>query len=128
LVFGFLVLAFLLNNPIYDAIGSILIGVILVTVAIFTGIRIKSLLIGESADPMSEQKVKDIFNSDPDIEEMLVLISIQLGQEIMISAKLKLNDSLNINKAITIINTKEKEIHAALPSAKWLFIEPDIDT
>lgn len=123
----FLSLAYLLDNPVYDAIGSICIGVILILVSFFLIIRLKSLLIGKSADPDIQAAISDHIESDPSIISVLNLITVQLGPYIMLAGKVRLIDSLDINTACSAINSMERKLKETFPEVMWSFIEPDIN-
>jgi len=112
---------------IFDGIASIIIGLILCVVALFLGSEIKSLLIGESADPELVKKIADIFTGDESINNLIYIKSMQLGpHDILISVKAEFNDRLTIKEISNIINSIEKEIRTEYPEVKQIFIEPDI--
>lgn len=91
LLFAFIavLLTVITGNPIYDAIGSIGIGVLLVCVSIFLGIKIKGLLIGQSASDYDREDILEFFKTRPEIEHILNLITLQLGDRIMVAVKAK---------------------------------------
>jgi len=126
IAFAFVLTAFLTNNPIYDAVGSIAIGLILITISIFLSIRIKSLIIGRSADPELQEIVQNKISQNPDVKEIFNIITIQFGSNVMFAAKLRFCNTLNIDSVCNSINQLEKEIKIAYPEIKWCFIEPDI--
>jgi cation diffusion facilitator family transporter len=68
---GFVTLTYITGNPVYDAIGSIVIGVILIVVAIFVAIRVQSLLVGKSAEPDLQASITRAIEADPHIEALL---------------------------------------------------------
>ncbi|MBX7116429.1 MAG: cation diffusion facilitator family transporter [Myxococcaceae bacterium] len=110
----------------YDAVGSLLVGIVLVAVAIFLAIEIQSLLIGESADPAIEKAVRASVERHPEIEAMLRLITIQQGPgQVMVAMKLKLKPNLDGAQVVAAINTVEVELKREVPDVKWCFVEPD---
>ena len=127
LAFIFVGLATIFNNPIYDAMGSISIGVILLIVSCFLLVRMKSLLIGKSAEPELHDAIENIIKSHKEIEKVFNVITIQVGPYIMLAAKINIKDGVKIEQACEIINDLEKELKNNIPEIKWSFIEPDVE-
>ncbi len=111
----------------YDAIGSVIIGVILIAVAIFLALEVKSLLIGESADLVIYAKVKDLAENHPNIKELINCRTIQQGPgEVLVCAKILIDDTLNAVQISKLINDFEFDLRGFHPEVKWLYIEPDL--
>ena len=125
LAFGFLALASITGNPVFDAIGSMCIGVILVVISVFLSIRVRSLLVGQSADPEIDDAIQSIIASEPDIEEVLNTITLQLGPDTMLAAKIRLRSGISMTRGVEIINTLERRLKEQVPTLKWSFVEPD---
>lgn len=119
-------LAIITGNPVFDAIGSIGIGVLLVVISIFLAVKIKSLLIGQSADEKTNKEIHAFLESRPEIQKILNIITIQLGMEIMVAVKAKMAEASTIHQLIDNINTCEKDLRIKFPSVKWVFFEPDV--
>lgn len=124
--FVFVVLSHLLENPVYDALGSICIGVILLFVSVFLIIRMKDLLLGKSADPDVQHAIFDHMKSDSRIAGVFNLITVQIGPYIMIAAKIKLKGTMDTESVCQAINAMERSLKQRIPDIKWSFIEPDI--
>ena len=124
---GFLILAWKTGDPIYDAMGSISIGVILLVISAFIAWRIRSLLVGRSADPEIREAIDAIVAEDPDVEKVFNTITIQLGPDTMLALKIKMNSALTINEAVEHINDLERNLKARIPKLKWCFVEPDVE-
>jgi len=122
----FLLLAQFTGDPMYDALGSICIGVILITISIFVGWRVRSLLVGRSADPDIQAAIDDIIAEQDGIEHVFNTITMQLGPDTMLAAKIKMRGDMTIDAAVASINALERELKARVPNLKWLFIEPDV--
>lgn len=88
--------------------------------------RVKSLLVGRSADPEIQQAIDEIICSQEGVERALNIITIQFGPDTMLAAKLKFDGAMNINDAVACINELERELKARIAKLKWCFIEPDI--
>ena len=122
----FLLLADHTGDPMYDALGSICIGTILIVISIFIAWRIRSLLVGRSADPDIQAAIDDIISEQEEIERVFNTITMQFGPDTMLAAKIKLLDDMSINAAVASINLLERELKQRVPNLKWCFIEPDV--
>jgi cation diffusion facilitator family transporter len=112
---------------IFDGIASMMIGLILCIVAVFIGNEIRSLLIGESADPKLIQQIGKIFEDEESINKVLFIKSLQLGpNDILLSVKAEFNHRLTAIEISNLINGIEKEIRQKYPDVKKIFVEPDI--
>jgi len=112
---------------ILDGIASIVIGVILCVVAIFIGNEIRSLLIGESAEPKLIKQIGAIFENEESIEKVIMIKSLQLGpNDVLVSIKAEFNHRLTSIEISNLINGIEREIRKNHPEVKKIFIEPDI--
>jgi cation diffusion facilitator family transporter len=126
LALGFLITALVTGNPVYDAMGSMCIGVILLVISVFIAWRIKALLVGRSADPEIQEAIDDVIAEQDSIVHVFNTITIQYGPDTMLAAKIKLKDGITIDAAVRDINELERKLKARIPNLKWLFIEPDV--
>lgn len=126
LAFVFVALAGITGDARYDAFGSICIGVVLIVVSIFVATRIKSLLVGRSAEPQLRRRIDEIIAADPAIERLLHSITIQVGPKIMLAVKIRMRPDLGINEAVARINALETRLKQQVPAIGWCFVEPDI--
>jgi cation diffusion facilitator family transporter len=114
------------GDPLFDALGTIAIGVVLVIVAITVGIEVKSLLIGESADPETISALRDFMTARPEVAEIYSLITLQLGTDLMVSAKVRMQKMTTAIDLIEDINRVEHELRTTFPQIRWIFFEPDV--
>ena len=126
LAFIFVALAAATGNPVFDAAGSIVIGVILICVSIFIAIRIKGLIVGRSAEDDLQEALRAEIASDPDIHSLLNAITMQMGPDVMLALKVRMRDGLTLDAAVDSINALEKRIKAKFPEVAWCFVEPDV--
>ena len=126
LAFVFLGLSATTGEPTFDAVGSIAIGIVLVTVSVFVARRIRSLLVGRSAEPELVALIDEIIAADPAIDKLLNTITLQFGPDVMLAAKIRLDPDLTLNEAVARINALEVRIKQHAPAIRWCFIEPDI--
>lgn len=121
----FILLAIVTGNPVFDAIGSICIGIVLIVVSVFLTLRVQSLLVGRSADPLIQEAIDKVILDDDDIEHVFNSITMQMGPYTMLAAKIKLKSGIDIDTAVDDINELELRLKAEIPGLKWCFIEPD---
>jgi cation diffusion facilitator family transporter len=112
----------------WDAAGSLAIGVVLVGVALFLAKEIKSLLLGEAADPVTEHAVREAAEADPNVLAVLRLLTIQQGPgEVVVAMKLRLRPGLTSGGPVEdAINALEGRIKERCPEVRWTFVEPDL--
>ncbi len=122
----FLVIAQTTGNPVYDALGSICIGVVLIVISIFVATRVRALLVGKSADPEIQEVIDAIICEQEGIECVFNTITIQFGPDTMLAVKVKMNPDLNVNDAVANINALERKLKERIPKLKWCFVEPDV--
>jgi len=123
-----LVAARVTGDSRWDASGSVAIGVVLVVVAVFLAVEVKSLLLGERADEEIENAVRSLVNVDGPIVEILSLITLQQGPgEVMLAMKVRIGKLLQGDEVAHAINAFERAVRARCPEVRWLFVEPDIE-
>lgn len=114
------------GNPNWDAYGSILVGVLLITVAIFLAIEIKSLIIGEAPSAELRPGIQSILEAQIPGARILNFIAIQTGaREVMVSYKITPGALREVSELIEAINRMEREVKIRFPQVKWQFVEPD---
>jgi len=115
------------KNPVYDATGSIVIGVLLVIIAILVGKQIMSLLIGSGVEKFKKTEYIKTLESYEDIERILNLKTLQLGSDVMLAVKAKMIFFDSSIKMIDSINKIEADMKAKYPEIMWSFFEPDYE-
>lgn len=120
-------LAALTGDGSWDAIGSLFIGVVLIGVALFLAIEVKSLIIGEAADPEIAAAVTTTAAEDPRLTRVLHMITIQQGPaEVLLIMKASFAPGLSVEDVARAINDFEDRLRGRCPEVRWSFIEPDI--
>ena len=111
----------------WDAIGTLAIGVLLVAVAVILGIETKSLLVGEGANPHDTVKIRDAINENECVEALIHLKTLYLGpDELLVAAKIAFASKMRLSDVAAEINSVEASIRAAVPTARMIYLEPDI--
>jgi cation diffusion facilitator family transporter len=113
------------GDVMWDAVGSMSIGVVLILVAAGIGVEIKGLLIGQSADPQLEARLKDYLEGNGEVKRVLRLITLQLGTSLMVAVKAEMK-AASAEELVASINRAEKALRAEFPEIQWLFFEPDV--
>ncbi len=110
----------------YDAVGSIAIGLLLGAIAVVLAIESKSLLIGESATPESDRRIRAAIEAAPEVRRIIHLRTLQLGpEEILLATKLDL-DAPDVAELAATIDRVETRIRDAVPTVGLIYIEPDL--
>ncbi|MBC7743096.1 MAG: cation diffusion facilitator family transporter [Bdellovibrionaceae bacterium] len=122
----FLVIAIATNNPIWDAMGSIVIGMLLVVVAFLLAREVKSLLLGEKSSTDYKEFInRHLLEINTDMR-LLKIISIVTGSnEVLLTMKVHPGTVKQSAELIEHINQMEVVIKKQFPEIRWLFVEPD---
>lgn len=129
LVFAFLGvgLTVLTGNPVFDAVGTLMIGTLLVLVAIILGIETKSLLVGEGANDDDVAAIEGAIMAGPEVERIIHMKTLYLGpDELLVAAKIGFPADQRLLEVATATNVVEQRIRAAVPAARVIYIEPDV--
>jgi cation diffusion facilitator family transporter len=120
-------LAELTGEPIWDGIGTCAIGALLITVAVILVIETKSLLLGESAAPGQVRAIEQALTGNG-IERVIHLRTMHLGpEELLVGAKIAMRPSTDLVDVARTIDEAEVRVRAAVPSARVIYLEPDLD-
>jgi cation diffusion facilitator family transporter len=127
---GFALLAvlatLLTGNPIFDAIGTLVIGLLLVVISIFVAVEVKALLIGRSVEAEVKAAILVFLEGRTEIARVFNLITLQLGNEVMVAVKAEMRSGLSDRGLVEAINAVEKDMRVRFPQIRWSFFEPDI--
>lgn len=115
------------GNALFDAIGTLMIGTLLILVAIILGVETKSLLVGEGATDADHDRIVAAITDGPEIERLIHIKTLYLGpDELLVAAKVSMPASKSLADATADIDTVESRIRAAVPAARVIYLEPDI--
>ncbi|HET7812438.1 MAG TPA: cation diffusion facilitator family transporter [Steroidobacteraceae bacterium] len=125
LAFAFVSLAALTGNGTFDGLGSICIGVVLICVSVFIALRIKGLIVGRSAEEDLQEALEAQIAAERSIDKLFRAITVQMGPQVMLAAKVRMKPGLSIEEAVECINRLERNLKTRFPEVAWCFIEPD---
>ena len=112
-------------NPLWDGLGSVSIGIVLIIVAAAIGHEIKALLIGQSADPATVARMREFLEHQDDVEKLFGLLTLQLGSSVMVAVKARMKAG-TADELVDAINRCEAAMRAEFPEIQWSFFEPDV--
>ena len=119
--------AVITGNGVFDGIGTVFIGLLLIVVAIVLGIEVKSLLVGEGASPSDIEAIRAAATRGADIEQIIHMKTLYLGpDELLVGMKVAVIATTSAQEVSAAINAVEQRVRAAVPIARVIYIEPDI--
>ena len=120
-------LAIALDEPRFDGIGTLLIGILLVIVAVILGVQMKGMLVGESAVPADVDRIRRALAGADGITRVIHLRTLHLGpDELLVAAKIETDRGADLPRIADIINGAEADVRAVIPAARIIFLEPDL--
>ena len=117
----------LTHNGLFDVIGTALIGLLLVAVAVTLAIETQSLLIGESASPEVRTRIAEVLTGVDGVDRVIHMKTLHLGpEEILLAAKIAVSESESAGEVAATIDRAEAAVRSAEPMVTALYLEPDI--
>ncbi|MFN8073456.1 MAG: cation diffusion facilitator family transporter [Mycobacterium sp.] len=121
-------LTVLTGNPIWDGVGTALIGALLGVIAVILMVEMHSLLIGESATGEELAAIQSALEGTDHVDRVIHLRTQYLGpEEMLVGAKIALAPSTDLATVAAAIDRAEASVRAAVPIARVIYIEPDLD-
>jgi len=121
-----IVATMLTGNPLWDALGTISIGVLLLVVAVFVAVEVKDLLIGQSVEPKYLAEIKQFLAERTEILEVYNVLTMQFGPDAMVAIKARMTPAGSERALIAAINKVEHDLRTEFEMISWLFFEPDV--
>jgi cation diffusion facilitator family transporter len=120
-------LTLITGDGVWDGLGTMAIGVLLVAVAVFLAVETKSLLIGEAASPEVVDAIGRALASTPGVDSVIHMRTLHLGpEELLVAAKIAVPADASAADIATAIDAAEERIRAAEPIARVIYLEPDL--
>lgn len=116
------------GNGRWDGVGAMSVGVLLVIIAIFLAMEMAAMLVGESALPEEVAAIQAALESSPGVVRVIHLRTVHVGpDELLVGAKIAVRHFATGAQIAKDIDDAEKALRAAVPSARYVFLEPDVD-
>jgi cation diffusion facilitator family transporter len=125
LAFVAVLTAWVTGNVMYDALGSIAIGALLVIVAVMVGIEVKAMLVGQGVEAPVRREMTEFLSSHPSVGEVLQILTLHMGGDVMVAVKARMRDHDTQSALIEAINKVEAAFKERFPEVVWIFFEPD---
>ncbi len=115
------------GDSLWDAVGTLGVGIVLMVIAVAVMVEVKSLLVGESASPELRAEIGAFIAAQPEVEKVLNVITLAWGERVVVAVKAKMAEAETISGAEMVrrINAVEERLQQRVPSARWVFFEPD---
>jgi cation diffusion facilitator family transporter len=122
------ILTVLTHNTRWDGAGTLAIGLLLVSVAITLSVETKSLLIGESAGADVERRIVEALLDGAEVERVIHLRTLHLApDDLLVAAKIAIAGDDTGAEVAAGIDAAERRVRAAIPIARVIYLEPDLD-
>jgi cation diffusion facilitator family transporter len=116
------------GNPVFDGVGTLAIGVLLLCVAVVLAVEMRSLLIGESASPELQRRIEAEFERAPGVRRVIHVLTQHIGpEELLVAAKVEFDPALTTAELVGAINACERRVRStAGVGAARIYVEPGI--
>jgi cation diffusion facilitator family transporter len=127
LALGGVGLALLTGDGVWDGVGTLCIGVLLILIALVLAVETKSLLLGEAAGPEAEQRIEAAIAAGDTVTGVIHMRTLHLGpEELLVAAKIAVRHDGTADEIASAIDAAEARIREAVPIARVIYLEPDI--
>ncbi len=124
---GAVTLSIALDDPLFDALGTIAIGALLGVIAAILAVEMKSLLIGEAALPRDTVAITETIEASPQVRRLIHLKTLHLGpEELLVAAKVEFDADQSLGAVTAAIDDLEAHLRGRVPAARVIYIEPDV--
>ncbi|MCW2665485.1 MAG: cation diffusion facilitator family transporter [Frankiales bacterium] len=121
-------LAVITGDPVWDALGTLAIGVLLLVIAVILALEMKGLLIGEGATPESVATIRRALVDGSTVLRVIHLKTLHLGpDELLVAAKIAMPRGLPMAEVAAAIDAAEIRVRTVVPTARAMYLEPDLD-
>lgn len=119
-------LSILTGDPLYDALGGIAVGLVLMGTAVFSIREIKSLIVGESAPPMLRDSMHSWLTDRPEIRRVVSMVALRWAGDLVVAIQVELQPHDSADELVRTIDHIENELKQQFPRAKWIYLEPEL--
>ncbi len=114
------------GDPFWDALGSCIIGALLIVIAFLIGSEVKDLLVGQGVEERERDAMHSFLEEQQEIEKVFNIVTLQMGHDVMVAVKAQMVSADGVHIAAHMINAVEKRFRVRFPKVTWLFFEPDV--
>ena len=116
------------GNVLFDALGTMGVGLILMVIAVAIMVEVKGMIVGESVAPELREEIRAFVAAQPEVEQVLNLITLAWGDlaVVAVKARMRRSDALTGDGLIAAVNAVEERVQQRYPAARWVFFEPDV--
>jgi len=112
----------------WDGVGALAIGSLLLVIAVVLALEMSSMLVGESAVPQQTAAIHAALDSEPLVARVIHLRTLHTGpDEILVAAKIAVDHGDSAAAIAAAIDGAERRVREAVPQARWIYLEPDLD-
>jgi cation diffusion facilitator family transporter len=120
-------IAHLTDEPVWDGVGTLCIGILLIVIAVVLAIEMKGLLIGEAASTADQEKIVAAIEIEPSVRRLIHMRTEHIGpDELLVGAKIELIPDLTVAETAETVDRIETSVRRAVPIARIMYLEPDI--
>jgi cation diffusion facilitator family transporter len=121
-------LAVVTGNGRFDAMGAMAVGTLLVVIAVFLAFEMATMLVGESALPEQVAAIRAALEGTDGVRRVIHLRTLHVGpDELLVAAKIAVARNETGQEIAAQIDAAESAVRAAVPTAVYVFLEPDLD-
>jgi divalent metal cation (Fe/Co/Zn/Cd) transporter len=115
----------LTGNAAWDAAAALAVGAMLVYVALVLGRNFKTLLIGAGAQPEDAERIRDLVESDPGVDEVLDLRTMYVGpRSLLVALRVDLADGIDADRVEQLATELDEKLREAVPDVSEVFLDP----
>lgn len=120
-------LTILTGDAVWDAVGTLAIGALLIAVAVVLGIETKSLLVGEGASPRDARAIEHAILDGHEADRIIHIKTLYLGpDELLVAVKVAMPPERSLVQVSAATDAIEARVREAVPTARTIYVEPDV--
>jgi divalent metal cation (Fe/Co/Zn/Cd) transporter len=93
---------------------------------VLVAIEVKAMLIGQGMDPERQAQLRGFLEARPEIDSLVSLITLQLGNRVMVSVQARMHEQTDARALVSQVNTVERALKREFPEVMWSFFEPEL--